>query len=53
MVALRGSTGAIVWHFQTVHHDLVVVAAGGHYLFHHVIDDNLGDTLVAFALPAD
>lgn len=22
VVALRGSTGAVVWHFQTVHHDL-------------------------------
>jgi quinoprotein glucose dehydrogenase len=29
----------------------VVVAAGGHYLFHQQGIDDLGDTLVAFALP--
>ncbi|MGH7287446.1 MAG: hypothetical protein ACREI8_05440 [Myxococcota bacterium] len=30
----------------------VVIAAGGHYLFHAAADRELGDTLVAFALPA-
>ena len=29
----------------------VVVAAGGHYLFHQRGIDDVGDTLVAFALP--
>ncbi len=29
----------------------VVVAAGGHYLFHQQGIDDVGDTLVAFALP--
>jgi len=32
---------------------LVVVAAGGHWMFHALGGDVLGDTLVAFALPLD
>jgi quinoprotein glucose dehydrogenase len=63
VVALRASTGKVVWHFQVVHHDLwdydvssqpmlIEIKRGGSSVPAVAVGTKMGDSVVAFSLAA-